>query len=121
MSRRILLIEDSSHLRQILTFTLEFKGYEVQEAADGRQGLERVHNSEQPYDLIFCDLAMPVMNGVEFVRRYRAEQGSEVPIILITAEGEELISEAMKAGANGCVVKPFEPVRLLEEIEHHLR
>lgn len=119
MAARILIIDDSEHLRVVLKLTLEFKGYEAHLAGDGREGLEAV-TRQGPFDLIFCDIDMPVMNGLEFVRRYRAEVSSATPIIMLTAEGGELISGALAVGANAAVRKPFEPIQMLREIDKYL-
>jgi two-component system chemotaxis response regulator CheY len=119
MSARILVIDDSEHLNCILKLTLEFKGYEVFAAENGLEGLETV-KIKGPFDLILCDIEMPVMNGVEFVRRYRTETGLATPIIMLTAEGTELISHALASGATAAILKPFEPIQLMNEIEKYL-
>jgi CheY-like chemotaxis protein len=119
-SRRILIIDDVEHLRTVLALTLRFKGYAVELAEDGRDGLERVR-AAGPFDLIFCDIEMPVMNGIDFVRHYRAEYGPETPLVMLTAGDDAMIAQAMAAGATTHMIKPFEPIRLLEEVERHLR
>jgi CheY-like chemotaxis protein len=118
MSPRILIIDDADHLRSVLKLTLEFKGYEVTDAGDGREALDAAH--AQAFDLIFCDIEMPVMNGIEFVRHYRAEVSPATPIIMLTAEGNEPIGRALAAGATAVIHKPFEPISLLDEINRHL-
>lgn len=118
MSAKILIIDDSEQLRSILELTLKFKGYEVTTAADGQQGLMAA--STQAFDLIFCDIEMPVMNGLEFVRAWREKSGSRPPIIMLTAEGSEVIGKALAAGADGAISKPFEPIQLLAEIAQRL-
>ncbi len=119
MSARILAIDDSDHLREVLCLTLQFNGYAVQAAADGLDGLAAAH--AEPFDLIICDIEMPRMDGIEFVRRYRLELGDQTPIIMLTAEGDELIQRARAAGANAVVTKPFEPMRLFAVIKDMLR
>lgn len=119
MSGRILIIDDTEHLRAVLELTLKFKGHAVETAADGREGLERAR-AAGPFDLIFCDIEMPVMNGIEFVKRFRAEFGAETPILMLTAEGDELVAKALAAGATSYIAKPFEPIWLLGEIEKYL-
>ena len=118
MSALILIIDDAEHLRAIMKMTLEFKGYTVHEAGDGREGLDAAR--AYSFDLIFCDIEMPVMNGIEFVRRFRAEVSLATPIVMLTAEGSGPIGHALSAGATAAVSKPFEPIRLLKEIERHL-
>lgn len=119
MSGRILVIDDSEHLRTILKLTIEFGGYEVVLAENGAEGLDAVKKT--PFDLIFCDIEMPVMNGVEFVRRYRAEVSPITPILMLTAEGTDLIRHALASGANNVIMKPFEPIRLMKEIGKFLK
>jgi two-component system, chemotaxis family, chemotaxis protein CheY len=118
MNRRILVIDDAEHLRAILKLTLEFGGYEVVDAGDGREGMAAAQAG--PFDLIFCDIEMPAMNGIEFVRQYRRDISPSTPIIMLTAEGDELIRRAMEAGATGVIKKPFEPMVLLDLIGKHL-
>jgi len=119
MASRILIVEDNAEIREILQITLEFNAYEVVAAANGREALEAVE-TRGPFDLILCDLDMPVMNGMEFMRRYRAERGAATPILSLTAEIGPVIDEALASGANGTIHKPFEPIPLLEEIRSRL-
>lgn len=118
MSTRILVIDDVENIRTVLKMTLEFKGFEVVTADNGHEGLAAAAAGK--FDLVFSDIAMPVMNGVEFCRRFRAEIDRTTPIIMLTAEGDELVAKAMAEGATATVSKPFEPIRLLGEIEKHL-
>jgi CheY-like chemotaxis protein len=118
MSGRILVIDDAEHVRQVIRMTLRYKGYEVETAADGAEGLAKAR--QDGFDMIFCDIEMPVMNGVEFVEKYRAECGDRVPVIILTAEEGRSAQAALTAGATLVLAKPFEPIRLLEEVERHL-
>jgi two-component system, chemotaxis family, chemotaxis protein CheY len=118
MSARILVIDDAEHLRSILQLTLEFEGYTVVTAGNGIEGLERA--AEGALDMIFCDIDMPGMNGVEFVARYRAQYGEVTPIIMLTAEGDDLIQKALAVGATAALHKPFEPIRVQKEVEKRL-
>jgi len=115
MAKRILIVEDSPDIQNILKMTLEFEGYEVSTANNGLEGIECVKSSE-PFDLIFSDLDMPVMNGIEFIRRYRAEREDGAPILVLTAEIGQVVGDALGAGANGTIKKPFEPMQLLDEV-----
>ncbi len=117
MSGRILIIDDADHLREVLKMTLEFKSYEVTMASNGQEGMEAARAGT--FDLIFCDIDMPVMNGMDFVRKFRAELGAETPIVMLTAEDQSHINTALEAGANGALVKPFDPIMLLNEIEKY--
>jgi CheY-like chemotaxis protein len=118
MPAKILVIDDAEHLRSILKVTLEFKGYAVDAAGDGAQGLAWATMND--YGLIFCDIDMPTMNGIEFTARYRAHPRGKAPVIMLTAEGSELIQKALAAGATAAISKPFEPIRVLQEVEKHL-
>lgn len=118
MSRKILALEDSEDFRNLLRMTLEFKGYEVTLANHGNMGLEAAR--QQTFDLILSDIDMPEMNGVEFVRQYRKEFGGDTPIIMLSAEGDDVMNQALAAGATGSINKPFEPIQLLQVVEQHL-
>ena len=117
MAATILIVEDSDDFRQLLTMTLDMSGYEVVQAANGTQGLEAAR--ARKFDLVLSDIEMPEMDGVEFVRRFRAIDDS-TPIIMLSAADSDLMSKALEAGATGKIIKPFEPIRLTELIEQHL-
>lgn len=118
MGANILVIEDSEDFRELLRMTLEFKGHTVRCAADGAEGLEAAR--EETFDLIISDLEMPILSGVEFVRRFRAASKEPTPVIVLSAANDELVHQALAAGASGYVAKPFEPIELLKEIEKYL-
>jgi CheY-like chemotaxis protein len=115
MKASILLIDDAEHIQLMLKLTLEFEGHSVATASNGREGMERA--AEANYDLIFCDIDMPEMNGLEFVAHYRAKHGPATPIVMLTAEGNELVQKALAAGATAALHKPFEPLRVLKEVQ----
>lgn len=116
---RILVIDDSSTIRNTLRLTLEFKGYDVDEAADGRQGLDRIN--EQDYHLVFCDLAMPVMDGMTFIQEVRTNLDKpDLPIIVLSAEEEAAKNKAVDAGATSYIGKPFSPQQILAIVERTL-
>lgn len=112
---RILIIDDSKTMRNIQKSTLATLGHtEIEEACDGQDAMSRV-NAFNP-DLILCDWNMPVMDGITFVKTYRS-QGKKVPIIMVTTEAEKTrVVEAIKAGVNNYVVKPFTPESLTQKI-----
>jgi two-component system chemotaxis response regulator CheY len=118
MSANVLVIDDAEHIRTMLQLTLEFEGHRVATAADGAEALAKARDDR--FDLIFCDIDMPGMNGLEFVARYREHLDARTPIIMLTAEGGELIQKALAAGATAVVHKPFEPIRVLKEVEKYL-
>lgn len=102
---KVLVIDDDSGLRRSLTLILEDAGYEVVQATDGGEGLARAR-TEKP-GLILCDVRMPRVDGLEFLRRYR-EGGGEALVLMMTAYGSmDLAVEAMKEGAYDYIPKPF--------------
>jgi two-component system chemotaxis response regulator CheY len=115
---RFLVVDDSSTMRRIIINTLNKLGYQdVVEAANGREGIDRV--SEGPVDLIITDWNMPEMNGIEFVRSLRAMEGKQqLPVLMVTTNAaKEDIVEALRAGVTNYVVKPFTPDTIREKIE----
>ena len=109
MAKKILVIDDSPAIRQQVSICLIEGGYDVVEATDGRDALSKL----EAVSLAICDVNMPGMNGIEFVKEM-AQRGSKLPIVMLTTEGRpELVSEAKKAGAKGWMVKPFKVDQLI--------
>jgi two-component system chemotaxis response regulator CheY len=117
MPKRILTVDDSSTMRQMVGVTLKSAGFEVLEAADGVEALDKLRQSPT-IDLVLTDLNMPRMDGLELTRQIRAlASGQAVPIILLTTESSpEMKLRGKAAGATGWIVKPFQPNQLLEVI-----
>lgn len=116
MTKRILVVDDSAMIRQMVSFTLCEAGYEVSQAENGEQGVHRIR--EQAPDLIITDLNMPIMDGVALIRNARALPSTRfIPILMLTTESQEHKKmEAKAAGATGWLVKPFDPPKLLSVI-----
>ena len=115
---RILVVDDEPQLTRVLRTGLKSRGYDVRAAADGVAGFETF--SDWLPDLVITDLAMPNMDGLEFCRRLRAI--SQVPIIILSAKGEEKIKvEALDIGADDFVTKPFGIDELLARVRASLR
>jgi two-component system, OmpR family, KDP operon response regulator KdpE len=115
---RILLVDDEPQLTRVLLRTLTSKGYDVRVASDGEIAL-RTFN-EWPATLVITDLAMPNMGGVELCRRLR--EISDVPIVVLSVRGEERTKvEALDAGADDYITKPFSTEELLARIRAALR
>lgn len=116
---KVLLIDDSKTMRNIQKGILTQLGYtELEEAADGLDALSKV-GAFQP-ELLLVDWNMPNMDGLTFVQKYRAS-GATAPIIMVTTEAEKArVVEAIKAGVNNYVVKPFTPDVLSERIRETL-
>ena len=117
MSKTILTIDDSASVRQMVSMTLSAAGHTIIEAGDGAEGYTKA--IAQPVHAVLTDLDMPVMNGIEFIRKYRQHPSSKgVPIILLTTESdEELKRQAKEAGATGWIVKPFKQDQLVAVIK----
>ncbi len=111
---RILAIDDTRTLRELLCRTLRAAQYDVVEAENGEEGLSRF--AEARPDVVITDLNMPVLDGIEFTRAVRSRSdGGEVPIIILTTESAaEIKAEGRKAGATAWMVKPFDPQKLLD-------
>src|SRR5437773_4042023 len=115
---RILVVDDEPQLTRVLLRSLTTKGYEVRTAGDGETALEKL--ADWPPALVITDLAMPNMGGLELCRRLRSV--SQVPIIVLSVRGEEKTKvEALDAGADDYVTKPFGMDELLARIRAALR
>ncbi len=116
---KVLLVDDSRTMRNIQKGILTQLGYtEIEEAADGLDALSRV-GAFGP-ELLLVDWNMPNMDGITFVKQYRAK-GGKSPVLMVTTEAEKSrVVEAIKAGVNNYVVKPFTPDGLAERIRETL-
>lgn len=110
---RILAVDDTRALLNMLADCLEGGGHEVVTAADGREALEKLR--EHRPDLVITDLNMPRMNGLEFIEAARREpEGRAVPMLLLTTEtAQELKDRARAVKATGWLTKPFDPDQIL--------
>jgi len=112
----ILAVDDSSSMRQMVSFTLKGAGHNVVEAVDGQDALNKAKS--QQFDLIVTDVNMPVMDGIEFIRNLRGEANYKfTPMLMLTTESSSDKKTAGKAaGATGWIVKPFNPDQLLNTV-----
>ncbi len=119
MMKRVLIADDEKNMRWVLGQSLTSEGYEVVEAADGKEALASV--DEQVPDIMVLDHKMPAPDGMEVLRRIRSK-GLAFPIIMLTAHGNvETAVEAMKAGASEYLTKPFDLEELKLRIDHSLQ
>ena len=119
--KRILSVDDSQSVRQMVSFTLRKAGYEVSEACDGRDGLSKVGQSK--FDMIITDLNMPKLDGIQMITAIRSVQGyAFTPILMLTTESQPEKKDAgRKAGATGWIVKPFNGDQLLAVVQKLVR
>ena len=117
MSKSILVVDDSASIRQMVTLTLSGAGYGTLEAVDGEDGYSKA--IANPVRAVITDLNMPRMNGIEFIRKFRAHPSSAgVPIVFLTTESDEAMKrQAKEAGAIAWIVKPFKQDQLLAVIK----
>ena len=121
MHKRVLIVEDEASIRDMVAFALRKADMEVVHAADARAALTAI--SDTPPDLILLDWMLPGMTGLELARRLRSEERTaEVPIIMLTARGEETDRVGgLEAGVDDYVVKPFSPRELIARINAVMR
>jgi len=112
----ILAVDDSASMRQMVSFTLKGAGYEVVEASDGKDGLEKA--KAQQFDLVISDVNMPIMDGISLIKELRAlTEYKFTPLLMLTTEsGDDKKVQGKSAGATGWIVKPFNPDQLLATI-----
>ncbi len=117
---KILLVDDSKTMRNIQKAVLAQLGqHEINEACDGQDALSKAAAFKP--DLLLVDWNMPNMDGLTFVKAYRAQYSKTIPIIMVTTEAEKSrVIEAIKAGVNNYVVKPFTPDVLSQRINETL-
>jgi two-component system chemotaxis response regulator CheY len=113
MSKKILAVDDSKTMREMVTYTLSQAGYDVLEAEDGQKALAVLANTK--VDCIITDLNMPNMDGLQLIRHLRAAAPHRLtPILMLTTEGDITKKDAgRQAGATGWLVKPFNPDKLV--------
>ena len=116
---RILVVEDDKEIREGVEIYLKNQGYEVFQAANGREGLELVE--KESIHLAIVDIMMPVMDGVTMLMQLRAKK-YEFPVIMLSAKSEEVDKiMGLNMGADDYVTKPFTPLELLARVNSHLR
>lgn len=121
MAKNILTVDDSASIRNMASFTLKESGYEVTEAVDGQDGLDKAKSKN--FDLILTDQNMPRMDGISLTKKLRDNpKFKTTPILILTTESSDQMKQAGRAaGATGWLVKPFDPAKLIEVIGKVIR
>ena len=115
-SQAVLVIEDDPVVRQFVELVLSQAGYAVSSAATGELGIKALQNTR--WDLVLLDIQMPDMTGLQVLRLLRQYQKAKVAVMMMTAKGDvATVREALDAGADGYLVKPFSPQDLLLRVE----
>jgi len=114
MAKRVLTVDDSKTMRDMVSFTLRKAGFDVNEAEDGAKALTVL--GAHKFDLIITDLNMPNMDGISLIRNVRSSSHHRgVPILILTTESDGAKkADGKAAGATGWLVKPFSPDKLVE-------
>src|SRR5512136_470144 len=117
MPKLIMTADDSASIRQMVSFTLKQNGYEVVEAVDGRDALNKLNS--QKVDMLLTDLNMPNLDGIGLIKGVRAIPTCKfIPIVMLTTESQDSKKQEGKAaGATGWIVKPFKPDQLLAVVK----
>jgi DNA-binding response OmpR family regulator len=120
MAQRILIVDDDPNILKLLRLNLEMEGFDVVEAADGKEALDAV--AEHSPDLLLCDVMMPNLNGLEVVARLRKDPANaELPIVMLSAKAQEMdVQHGKRVGADEYVTKPFDPDDLIAVVQRLL-
>ena len=118
MAKCVLVVDDSETVRQVLQLTLSNAGFDVIEAEDGDDALNKL-SSAPVVDMLITDLNMPNMDGLELIKKIREDKKHRfTPIVMLTTESSEEKKRAgREAGASGWIVKPFKPEQLLKVVK----
>jgi two-component system chemotaxis response regulator CheY len=116
MSKKVLVVDDSVSIREVITFTLENAGYNVFAAEDAKNALKILE--KDTVDLIITDLYMPEIDGIELIKRIKQKpEFLKTPVLFLSTESQlNKKMEAKEAGATGWIIKPFVPAKLLAAI-----
>lgn len=122
MTKTVLVVDDSSTVRQQVALALRHAGFAIVEAANGQEGLATIE-ANRDIAMVVCDVNMPVLNGLEMVERIKSRpEHKALPILMLTTEGQPaLIKRARQAGAVGWIVKPFDANQLVQAAKHLTR
>lgn len=121
MGKIIMTVDDSASVRAMIADTLKAEGYEVVEAEDGQDALNKL--ADKSVDVIISDINMPNMNGIELIREVRKDAANKfLPIIMLTTESSpQQKQEGKDAGATGWIIKPFKADKLVSAIKRVIK
>lgn len=117
MAKKVMIIDDASSMRQVVGLTLKAEDYDIIEAVDGEDALEKCVSED--IDMFICDVNMPNMDGITFLQKIReGEKNRYTPFIMLTTEiGEDMKQRGKELGANAWIVKPFKPEQLVDAVK----
>ncbi len=117
----ILAVDDSASMRQMVSFTLKSAGYDVVEAFDGEDAIEKTRSRD--FQLVLTDQNMPRLDGIGLTKKLRENpKFKSTPILILTTESSDQVKQAGRAaGATGWLVKPFDPAKLIEVVGKVIR
>ena len=117
MGKTVLVVDDSVSMRQMVSFTLKGAGFEVEEAGDGKEAVDKLNAGAKP-NLVITDLNMPNMDGISLIKAIRDMPAYKfTPVLMLTTESaDDKKKEGQSAGATGWIVKPFNPDQMLATI-----
>lgn len=113
----ILVVDDSASMRTVISFAIHSSGYSCELANDGKMALEIAKN--QSFDLILTDINMPEMDGITLIQELRKLKNyKHIPILVLTTEwSDEMKQKGREVNATGWIIKPFDPMKLIDTIE----
>ena len=115
MSKTVMIVEDSGSFRTVVRMALQKAGYTVVEAVDGQDATEKLDGRK--LNLIVCDVNMPRMDGISFVRHMQGTNYKFTPVIMLTTESQETKkAEGRAAGVRAWITKPFQPSQLVDAV-----
>lgn len=119
--KRILVVDDSESIRELIAIGLEMQGYDVIRGVNGEDGFKRLQENSD-CNLVITDMNMPIMDGLSFLKKIRADSSNRfLPVLIITSEVQEAKRrEAREAGATGWITKPFANQQLITVIKRLL-
>jgi len=117
MSKTILIVDDARSMRALVAMTLKGAGYEVVEACDGKDAVDKING--QKVHMVITDLNMPNMNGIELIKELKGNPAYKIlPVVMLTTESEDAKKkEGQMAGAKAWIVKPFKPDTVLRVVQ----